>query len=209
MSESPVPEDSEETSTSLEEPQEENPAVAGPPIREMPSPSGEQDANEEPQPESESQPPSNPQLSSEGGIPASQEPGSEPEAPEPSPSPAEMPLLAPQVEINLLNYLLSLTRALPAERQEEFRQSEYLLKIESLKNRLAGHQGFFKDKASLLGEPRTLKGPLPKSKVKNTLSFLTDMAQFYPNPDAEKFSQEKIYKCWKKIPEHHNKENRG
>ena len=113
------------------------------------------------------------------------------------------------MEINLLDYLLSLTQALPSERQEEFRQSEYLLKIESLKNRLAGHKGFFQDKASLLGEPKPLSGPLPKSKVKNALSFLTDMAQFYPNPDAAKVLQKKIYKVLKKIPNNHNKENGG
>jgi len=54
--------------------------------------------------------------------------------------------------------------------------------------------------------PPKLVGPLPKSKVKKTLSFLTEMAQFYPNPDAARVLREKISRVLEKIPNNQNKE---
>jgi hypothetical protein len=116
---------------------------------------------------------------------------------------------AAKAEIGLLDYLLSLSKALPEEKRKEFLHSEYLLKIEFLKNRLAGYKGFLKDKVPLEASPPKLIGPLPKSKVKKTLSFLTEMAQFYPNPDAAQVLKEKIYRVLEKIPNNHNKEPQG
>ena len=88
----------------------------------------------------------------------------------------------------LLDYLLSLTEALPEDKRGAFQRSEYRLKIEALKSRLSGSRGIHTGFSASHDASR----PLDPGTVGKSLQFFARFAAFHPEPDVGTLLSERL-----------------
>jgi hypothetical protein len=114
----------------------------------------------------------------------------EPEPPEAA-SRLKMPKLADGIK--LLEYLMSLAASLPENKRKEYAKSEYPLKIEAVKNILKGKQGLRRDFSEKPNAPPPAAAEsVTREKVKKSLGFVVQLADYLPNQDVKTALREKL-----------------
>ena len=99
----------------------------------------------------------------------------------------------------MLDYLVGLAHDLPPDRAQNFEQSEFRLRIETLKAKLAGHGGLLKrmqkyrDDAGVVNGTGQMKGPVTMAKIADTLQFLRRLAGDLPDHSVGTILQERAH----------------
>jgi hypothetical protein len=124
-------------------------------------------------------------------IPPPPEPKFEPEppqTPEDSGRPAKKP--KPEERIKLLDYLMTLTACLPENKRSDFKNSDYPLKLEAVKNMLRGKQGLHREFPEGRQEPAGQS--VTPDKLKKSFGFVSQLADYLPNQDLRTVLRKKL-----------------
>ena len=99
-------------------------------------------------------------------------------------------------EAGMLDYLVNLAHELPPDRAVNFEHSEFRLRIETLKSRLAGRKGLLKrmqgyrDQIGLSSDEADDR-PITKSRIAETFAFLRRLAGNLPNQPVGEILQQR------------------
>jgi hypothetical protein len=103
----------------------------------------------------------------------------------------------PEERVKLLDYLMSLTSALPEHKRTDFTRSDFPLKIEAVKNILRGKQGLHREFSERGEQPQ----PITQDKVKKSFSFVSQLADYLPNQDIKTVLKKKLETISRKLSE--------
>ncbi|HUX14060.1 MAG TPA: tetratricopeptide repeat protein, partial [Spirochaetia bacterium] len=123
--------------------------------------------------------------------------GSESDAEDTSAHPAAGPRSELESESDMLDYLVDLTHQLPPDRARNFEHSEFRLRIESLKSRLAGRAGLlhrmqkYRDEAGLVNGTAKSTAPITAARIADTFSFLRRLAGNLPDASVATILQDR------------------
>jgi len=83
----------------------------------------------------------------------------------------------------LLDYLASMTAALPPDKKQAFENSDAHLKLEYLRARLAGRAGLHRDGGKYIRVPKDQDGsPITAGRLRDTLQYIGQITRYHPDP---------------------------
>jgi len=82
-------------------------------------------------------------------------------------------------QAQLMGYLLELAKSLPPMKNEQFRDSDERLKIESLRWRLLGKNGLHRDLKPK--HPQRGESPITRERVDRTFSYIEQLSNYHPD----------------------------
>jgi len=179
-----APEDEDE-----EEAGEEDEAAAEPEIEAEPESDAEPDA--EPVPTLDDLVGPGVDLEQDGSFdqPDPEGPAGMPLKPKPSPTVGPPPQARPRQKApgkgpaGLLDYLANMAGALPENRRKEFMSSDIRLKLEYLRQRLAGRAGLYRDGEKYARKPVVPSRPVTTERLRDTLQYMGSISAFHPDPE--------------------------
>ncbi len=105
----------------------------------------------------------------------------------------------------MLDYLVDLTHQLPPDRADNFEHSEFRLRIETLKSRLAGRSGLlrrmqkYRDDAGLVNGTAKSTDPITAARIAETFTFLRRLAGNLPDPSVGTILQNRAQGLLKRL----------
>ncbi|MFW6251357.1 MAG: hypothetical protein ACOC47_09605, partial [Alkalispirochaetaceae bacterium] len=100
-------------------------------------------------------------------------------------------------QAKLMGYLLELAKSLPPMKNEQFRDSDERLKIESLRWRLLGKNGLHRDVKPKHRSKQEL--PITRERVDSTFSYIEKLSSYHPDASLGEVLKRRLHNIREKL----------